>query len=72
MLLEVVVEDSRVFLKPLDLWDRVWRCGKGKGLAEEAELELDREEKDVLEAKKSRKVVSAESLSLYMKLIVIE
>ncbi len=44
MLLEVLVEDNRVVLKPLDLWDRVWGCGKGKGSAEEAELELDQEE----------------------------
>ena len=44
MLLEVSVEDGRVVLRPLDLWDRVWGCGKGRGSAEEAELELDREE----------------------------
>ncbi len=33
-------------LKPLDLWDRVWGCAKGMGSAEEAELELDREEEE--------------------------
>jgi len=44
MLLEVFVEDGKIVLKPLDLWDKVWGCAKGKGSAEEAELELDREE----------------------------
>ena len=46
MLLEVSVEDGRVVLKPLDLWDRVWGSGRGKGSVEEAELELDREEEE--------------------------
>ena len=44
MLLEVVVDDGKIILKPLDLWDRVWGCGKGMGSAEEAERELDHEE----------------------------
>jgi len=44
MLLKVFIEDDRIVLKPLDLWNRVWGCGKGMGSAEEAELELDREE----------------------------
>lgn len=44
MLLEILVENGRIVLKPLDLWDRVWGCGKGKGSAEEAEKELDLEE----------------------------
>jgi len=44
MLLEVSVEGGEIVLKPLDLWDRVWGCVKGRGLAEEAELELDCEE----------------------------
>ncbi len=44
MLLEVVVSDNKIVLKPLDLWDRVWGCGKGKGTAEDAERELDEEE----------------------------
>ncbi|RLE69001.1 MAG: AbrB family transcriptional regulator [Thermoprotei archaeon] len=44
MLLKVFIEDDRIVLKPLDLWNRVWGCGKGTGSAEEAELELDREE----------------------------
>ena len=44
MLLEVSVDKGKIVLKPLDLWDRVWGCGKGRGSAEEAELELDREE----------------------------
>jgi len=44
MLLKVFIEDDRIVLKPLDLWNRVWGCGKDMGSAEEAELELDREE----------------------------
>jgi len=44
MLLEVSVEGGKIVLKPLDLWDRVWGCAKGRGSAEEAELELDCEE----------------------------
>jgi len=44
MLLEVFAEERKSALKPLDLWDRVWGCAKGKGSAEEAELGLDREE----------------------------
>jgi len=42
--LEISVEDGEIELKLLDLWDRVWGCSKGRGSAEEAELELDREE----------------------------
>ena len=41
MLLRVSVEEGKIILKPLDLWGRVWGCGKGRGPAEEAELELD-------------------------------
>ncbi len=41
-LLEVYVESGKLVLKPLDLWDRVWKCCNGS--AEEAERELDREE----------------------------
>ena len=44
MLLEVLVDDGKIILKPLDLWDRVWGCGRGRGSAEEAERELDLEE----------------------------
>ncbi len=43
-LLEVTIEEGKIVLKPLDLWDRVWGCGKGRGSAEEVELELDKEE----------------------------
>jgi len=43
MLLEVSVEDGKIVLKPLDLWDRVWGCAKVRGSEKEAELELDRE-----------------------------
>jgi len=45
-LLRVRVEDGRIILEPLDLWERVWGCAKGLGSAEEAELELDREEEE--------------------------
>jgi AbrB family looped-hinge helix DNA binding protein len=43
-LLEVRIEDNKIVLKPLDLWDRVWKCCSGS--AEEAEEELDREEEE--------------------------
>jgi hypothetical protein len=38
------VEGEKLVLKPLDLWDRVWKCCRGS--AEEAERELDRDEKE--------------------------
>ena len=44
MLLEVSAENGVIVLRRLDLWDRVWGCGRGRGSAEEAEQELDREE----------------------------
>ena len=44
MLLEVTISSDGIVLKPLDLWDRVWGCGKGRGSAEETEQELDSEE----------------------------
>jgi AbrB family looped-hinge helix DNA binding protein len=43
-LLEVRIEDNKIVLKPLNLWDRVWKCCSGN--AEEAEEELDREEEE--------------------------
>jgi AbrB family looped-hinge helix DNA binding protein len=43
-LLEIRIEDNKIVLKPLDLWDRVWKCCSGS--AEEAEEELDREEEE--------------------------
>ena len=46
MLLEISAKDKKVILKPIELWDRVWGCGRGKGSAEEAGLELDREEEE--------------------------
>jgi len=49
MLLEISVEDNKIILKPLNLfnlWDKVWGCNKGKGSAEEAEKELDIEEEE--------------------------
>lgn len=55
MLLEVTVEGNEVRLKPLDLWDRVWGCGKGRGSAEEAELELDEEEGEFWRGRSWRK-----------------
>lgn len=42
MLLLVEVNDGKLVLSPLDLWERVWGCCSGS--AEEAEEELDREE----------------------------
>ena len=44
MLLEVLVDDGKIVLKPPGLWDKVWGCGKGRGSAEETERELDWEE----------------------------
>ena len=41
-LLELKVEDGKILLEPLDLWERVWECCSGS--AEEAEKELDKEE----------------------------
>ena len=45
-LLRIRVEDGKIVLEPLDLWERVWGCAKGLGSAEEAEQELDREEEE--------------------------
>jgi AbrB family looped-hinge helix DNA binding protein len=41
-LLELRVENGKILLEPLDLWQKVWKCCQGS--AEEAEEELDREE----------------------------
>lgn len=41
-LLELRVEDGKILLEPLDLWEKVWGCCSGS--AEEAEKELDKEE----------------------------
>jgi len=41
-LLELRVENGKILLEPLDLWQKVWKCCQGS--AEEAEKELDREE----------------------------
>jgi len=46
MLLEVSVEEGKIVLKPIDFWDKVWGCGKGRGSAEEAERELNAEEEE--------------------------
>jgi len=46
MLLEVSVEEGKIVLKPLNLWDKAWGCGKGRGSAEAAERELDAEERE--------------------------
>jgi len=51
-LLRVRVEDGKIVLEPLDLWERVWGCAKGFGSAEEAELELDREEEEFWKRRK--------------------
>ncbi len=55
MLLKVTIEDDKIVLKPLDLWNAVWGCGKGKGSAEEAEEELDREEEKFWERRLKEK-----------------
>jgi len=49
-LLVLEVEDNRILIKPLDLWERVWKCCSGN--AEEAERELDSEEKEYWERRK--------------------
>ncbi|ABN69180.1 transcriptional regulator, AbrB family [Staphylothermus marinus F1] len=46
MLLKVSVENGKIVLKPLDLWEKVWGCCRGRGTAEKAELELDQEEEE--------------------------
>ncbi|MGC9182244.1 AbrB/MazE/SpoVT family DNA-binding domain-containing protein [Thermogladius sp.] len=46
-LLLLEVEGDRIVLKPLDLWERVWKCCPGS--AEEAERELDFEEREYWE-----------------------
>ena len=51
-LLEVYVEGGKLVLKPLDLWDRVWKCCMGS--AEEAERELDREKEEKWEKREGR------------------
>ena len=43
-MLVVEVEEGRIVLRPLDLWERVWGSGRGLGSAEEVERELDEEE----------------------------
>ncbi len=55
MLLEIIVDNGRIILKPLRLWRKVWGSGKGMGSAEEAELELDREEEAFWERRSIRK-----------------
>jgi len=51
-LLRVRIENDKIILEPLDLWGRVWGCAKGLGSAEEAELELDREEEEFWKQRK--------------------
>lgn len=55
MLLEVSVEDDKIVLKPLNLWEKVWGCNKGKGSAEEAEKELDIEEEEFWNQRKLKR-----------------
>ena len=43
-MLVVEVEEGRIVLRPLDLWERVWGSGRGLGSAREVERELDEEE----------------------------
>ena len=40
----IKVEDGRIVIEKVDLWERVWDCWKGS--AEEAERELDEEEEE--------------------------
>ncbi len=42
MLLLCETRDGEIILKPLDLWERVWKSAKGS--AEEVEMELDLDE----------------------------
>jgi len=42
LLLIVEASEDKIILKPLDLWERVWGCGKGLGSAEESENSLMR------------------------------
>ena len=44
MLLKVLVDECKIVLKPLGLWDRVWGCSKDRETVEDAERDLDREE----------------------------
>jgi len=43
-LLLVEVRNGEIVLRPLDLWDRVWKSSRGS--AEEVERELDEEERN--------------------------
>ena len=43
-LLELRVENGKILLETLDLWQKVWKCCSGS--AEKAEEELDREEEN--------------------------
>jgi len=43
MLLLAEAVEGKVILRPLDLWERVWGCGRGLGSAEEVERKLDEE-----------------------------
>ncbi|MEM1627195.1 MAG: AbrB/MazE/SpoVT family DNA-binding domain-containing protein [Sulfolobaceae archaeon] len=38
------VEENKIIIEKVDLWERVWKCCKGS--AEEAERELDEEEEE--------------------------
>ena len=42
--MRIKVEDGRIVIEEVDLWERVWNCCKGS--AEEAERELDGEEEE--------------------------
>mgnify|MGYP001772584201 FL=1 len=41
---KIRVEDGRIVIEKVDLWERVWDCCKGS--TEEAESELDEEEEE--------------------------
>ena len=44
MLLLAEAVEGKVVLRPLNLWERVWACGRGLGSAEKVEREMDEEE----------------------------
>ncbi len=44
VLLKVRIGAGKLFLKLLELRQRIWSCVKGLGSVEETELEIDREE----------------------------
>ncbi|MCC5997569.1 MAG: AbrB/MazE/SpoVT family DNA-binding domain-containing protein [Thermofilum sp.] len=54
-LLELRVENGKILLEPIDLWQKEWRCCQGS--AEEAEEELDGEE-EIFGPRKSKVILN--------------